>query len=63
MKTREIHTFISPFHFSALEFPFYAQSPSHREFAVKNFLFIVLVVLLYIKNKKNPCNSLQIKEE
>ena len=49
--------------FSALELPFYAQSPSHREFAVKNFLFIVLVVLLYIKNKKNPCNSLQIKEE
>ncbi|WP_462346770.1 hypothetical protein [Alloprevotella tannerae] len=63
MKTREIHTFISPFHFSALELAFYAQSPSHREFAVKNFLFIVLVALLYIKNKKNPCNSLQIKEE
>jgi len=63
MKTRESHTFISPFHFSTLELPFYAQSPSHREFAVKNFLFIVLVALLYIKNKKNPCNSLQIKEE
>ena len=52
MKTKEIHTFISPFHFSALELPFYAQSPSHREFAVKNFLFIVLFALLYIKNKK-----------
>lgn len=63
MKTREIHTFISPFHFSALELPFYAQSPSHREFAVKNFLFIVFIILLRVKNKIFLCNSLQIKEE
>ena len=52
-----------PFHFSALELPFYAQSPSHREFAVKNFLFIVFIILLRVKNKFFLCNSLQIKEE
>ena len=51
MKTREIHTFISPFHFSALELPFYAQSPSHREFAVKNFLFIVFIIFCVLKIK------------
>ncbi|EFL47318.1 hypothetical protein HMPREF9296_1257 [Prevotella disiens FB035-09AN] len=43
--------------------PFYAQSPSHREFAVKNFLFIVFIILLRVKNKIFLCNSLQIKEE